>query len=580
MGTAPVEVWQRIMLASEELKKLKQEYKIGLEDLETREDAIKNDMVEVEARDRAKLSEVSGQFLRDLPGKVKGKLGVELDKPRLSRRTIAVIRSVFLELQEAAKHVTKLRLVADVHNVEITESNLRSRLSQLRESKKRIQFKRNDLRQELERISTSVRAKTLRVKKLVPILKEKEEVRTRLRAGRAAAHDLLEWIPELAAEEKSHEYSIKERMQERVLGDLNTGMNMVRGLPDRVHTVALKEKRKQLKKDSGAIKNKIEQHHAELRRYEAELAACDERLDIIKSQNSRMYELVSRLAHAVTNIDAKDDRVECPLCGSHWEERARFMAAVQVQLARLAAGIDSFELERRAEVQKKCDQIRDSISGEQKRLSSILDEVERVDGELVVLEEKAAPIADLCANFGISEDRVNSLIEDPHSLEEVLQRQIHEQQRLLSSVRRRRRNLWKRVRGHEFKDRRSELRAKLTELTRSVDELKLPVPNRWVTSEWQELDGGLERLQIGAHQEWTQIRRELRNVEAHLANLYSTRQEVRSELSDLKDKDEEGTSHLESVSAAINALEVLRDAGFVKSERRIGTKNGRGCAQP
>ena len=352
MGTAPVEVWQRIMLASEELKKLKQEYKIGLEDLETREDAIKNDMVEVEARDRAKLSEVSGQFLRDLPGKVKGKLGVELDKPRLSRRTIAVIRSVSLELQEAAKHVTKLRLVADVHNVEITESNLRSRLSQLRESKKRIQFKRNDLRQELERISTSVRAKTLRVKKLAPILKEKEEVRTRLRAGRAAAHDLLEWIPELAAEEKSHEYSIKESIQERVLGDLNTGMNMVRGLPDRVHTVALKEKRKQLEKDSGAIKNKIEQHHAELRRYEAELAACDERLDIIKSQNSRMYELVSRLAHAVTNIDAKDDRVDCPLCGSHWEERARFMAAVQVQLARLAAGIDSFELERRAEVQK------------------------------------------------------------------------------------------------------------------------------------------------------------------------------------------------------------------------------------
>ena len=171
--------------------------------------------------------------------------------------------------------------------------------------------------------------------------------------------------------------------------------------------------------------------------------------------------------------------------------------------------------------------------------------------------------------FGISEDRVNSLIKDPHSLEEVLQRQIHEQQRLLSSVRRRRRNLWKRVRGHEFKDRRSELRAKLTELTRSVDELKLPVPNRWVTSEWQELDGGLERLQIGAHQEWTQTRRELRNVEAHLANLYSTRQEVRSELSDLKDKNEEVTSHLESVSAAINALEVLRDAGFVKSERRI-----------
>ena len=569
MGTAPVDVWQRIMAASQELQKLRKEYKTAVQDLEERGNAIRNDIAEVAARDRAQLSELTGQFLRDLPDSVKEKLGTALDQPTPSRRAIAAIRSVALELQEAAKRVTKLRIVADVYDVEITESNLRRQLRHLRESRKRIETMSDDLRQELERISTLVRATILQVRKLTPILKDKEEVSTRLRAGRSAAHHLLGWIPELAAKEKSYEYRKKESIQERLLVDLNTGMNTVKGLPASIHTATLKEKREELRKDTGVIKINVEQHKAELRRYEHELAACDEGLAILKSQNSRMYELVSRLAQAVTNRDAQDDSVDCPLCGSHWEQRDRFIAAVHVQLARLAEGIDSVELERRAGIQRNIDQIRDSISGETKKLSSIQDDVERVEKELVEFAEITAPLADLCANFGVSEDRFKTLIEDRDALEEVLCQRIQEQQSSLSSLRRRRRKLWKRLREHEFKDKRSELRAKLTELARNVDELKLPVPDRWATSDWQEFVGELERLQTGAHQEWTQTRRELRNAESQLANLHSTRHEVRSKLSDLRVRNEEVTSHLESISDAINALETLRDAGFVKLKRRI-----------
>ena len=569
MGTAPVEIWERIMLAIDALRRLHRDTINTLQDLDTRAQAIKDEMATFQARDHTHLKALSEQFAKDLPDTLKDRLEIQLQELQPSRQVIIAIRSISLMLKNAAKEVRQLRILADVHDVEITESNLRTELLRLRESKKLILGKKDKSRKELERMSESIRAITRQVRKLKPSLEERAEARLRLRTVLATAQDFIGWIPELAADEKMLQFDRQETRHERRRRDLSAVIEVVRKLPTNTYVETLKEKRRQLQEQTKSLRNKCERYHDELEKYREVLAASDERLAIRKAQNTRMYELVSRLAQTVAGFDVKDSGVDCPLCGSHWEERTRFMAAVRVQLASFSEGFDAVELEKRSDTQKACDQLSDAISRETKRLKAIQDDVRRVENELEVLAEKTAAVVVLCENVGLSEDRVRVLLEDPKALGEWLHLQLQETHSVSSSLRRARRDLWKGLRQPEYEYRRNTLRKKLTELANEVAGLELLMPDGWEASEWKKLVGNLEQLQTGANQKWVQTKQELWNAEARLANRHSSSENLRLELAALEGTNDDVTRRLETISGAQKALVALRDSGFVKSGRRI-----------
>lgn len=540
---------------------------------------IQKSLQEVAIEDKNKISSLANELKTSLPILLKNEF--MKNEFNLNHDWEKIIRELGTILREAEDNANKLRVFFQVHESPETWKAFFYKVDQFLKAKNESENEINAIIQNLEKNDEDLDVYKGNEREISWQLAEAKAEEEQMAKAMQKIFLILDWLPELNAEENSKLVEQEIRGKKDILAVLRSALHILRDLSSSEQIRKLDLEIKELEIEQIKIAKNLEEIQHKRNTIEEELLEIEKRLMSKQKDHGRLANLITQIHEQVKEFIKLQSDSRCPTCGHYWvsvEELERAMyehyellrkelnlkveeisgdTAKKIKLQGELASLDKLNHEENARLGHCSDRLKGARIEE--------NEIQAKADELFALLKKIDFIDEETKSMGL-EHRISRLDS------QLLSLRANNEEKVLAQAEANYSQIWSSLRKYDFEKKKPELMVEKHLLEELLGKSNLSLPKRWEFNVWNELLEKVKNKKSTLTQMSQNKEIELAGIEQHKATLIEKRKTLEQKRTEAHDSREKAEEQLEKWKMAGTWVDFLRHYEFIEVLEAINTE--------